>query len=134
MDCATRSYLAGFFDGEGCIGIYRQNGSKNSRYLSGHSGPSWCRQVSVANCHRDSLVPFKNSFGGQIRVMRRATGNRQQIYSWQIKSRKAILYMLRVLLPRLHQKQAQAKIMIEECRFLRSTESAAKKLKQLKHI
>lgn len=91
MNDTERAYLAGFFDGEGTVGMY---------------GSDLCLTVRVANTDRASLERFVSAFGGKVR-MYPARARRQPCYDWVIYGGDAKA-MLGELLPFLSVKKAQA--------------------------
>lgn len=83
-------YLAGFFDGEGSVGI---------------TGGSLC--VRVVNSYRPVLERFQRTFGGSIGVHRAGDAKSRLTWVWRIYGADAES-ALRHLLPHLHEKRAQA--------------------------
>ena len=128
----TIEYLAGFFDGEGSIGIYWSNGSSDTRYKSGHKNGSWIRSVSVVNTYRPILETFQSHFGGRIGQIIKDP-KYKPCFQWQIGSKFGIKTCLDELKPHLIEKREQAKLMLLACEGLMNEEDAAKQLKELKH-
>lgn len=124
-------YLAGFFDAEGCIGIYRSKGAKNSRYKSGFKTPCLVRIVSVTNTYRPILEAYKSMFGGWIHFLKR-TGKYKPCYSWTVGSKEDIQRVLFTLLPYLQEKHDQASMMLNETMGVTSADEAMKFLKEAK--
>lgn len=84
-----RAYLAGFFDGEGCV---ESNGST----------------VSITNTYPDILYRFQRAFGGKVspKVDNGAT-SRRALWRWSVSGPDA-RHFLYVMLPCLGEKRAQA--------------------------
>lgn len=95
------AYIAGFFDGEGCIRIKKANQGGNSYYIIAH----------ITNTYRKTLEDVKELFGGQIRIQER--GKNKTVYNWCITSDEAQDF-LTILTPFLKEKRKQA---IEAIRF-----------------
>jgi hypothetical protein len=127
----STGYIAGYFDGEGCIGIYRNRGSKDSRYKSGFKTPCWIRSVSIVNTHLPTLIKLRDMFGGGFRRIVKDE-KYKPCYQWTLGAKHEIGNFLNFIYPSLQEKKPQAKLMIEECLGKRRTWSVAKKLKSLK--
>lgn len=127
----STGYMAGYFDGEGCIGIYRNKGSACSRYKSGHKPASWVRHVGITNTYWPLLNKFKKLFGGRLYELKGA-GRNKPCYSWILGAKDEIVNFLGFLYPCLVEKKEQALVMIAECRGKESTWRAAVNLKTLK--
>lgn len=94
------AYIAGFFDGEGCIRIKRASQGGNSYYI-------W---VAITNSNKQILDAVKQIFGGTVRQAERTVN--KTIYHYLITSSEAI-DMLRILRAFLIEKGQQAKMAIE---------------------
>lgn len=94
------AYLAGFFDGEGCIFSYITR--KNYPPTLG---------LQVTNTHPDVIYLFKEVFGGYIVKSVRA-GPRKTAYIWYLKG-QAAKNVLELFMPYLITKKEQARIGIE---------------------
>ena len=99
----TLFYLAGFFDGEGCIGL------ENVKALKAHK-----LQIQVDNIHKDQLLMFKKLFGGSMYLVLRNkyNPNHHDIWCWKLADRKAE-YFLKTISPYLITKKKQALIALE---------------------
>lgn len=86
------SYLGGFFDGEGSIGVF--NGSLT---------------VRVVNCYRPTLDKFQAKFGGTVSVHHKGTDRTRMTWVWRCNGATAEAALLR-LHPYLREKQAQATV------------------------
>ena len=93
------AYIAGFFDGEGCIRIKKASQGGNSYYI-------W---VAITNANRGILDLVVDIFGGNVRQAEK-TANKI-IYHYLITSSEAI-DMLKVLLSFLKEKKRQAELAI----------------------
>ena len=95
-----RAWAAGFFDGEGCVGVYHNQG----RYVL---------SVSVSQGRREPLEILLAMFGGSIQRDYRPGGyNGKGTYSWRISGNKAAK-ALKAMLPFLVVKLAQAEVALE---------------------
>jgi len=81
----VRAYVAGLFDAEGVVGIYK---SKDAR----HDGLDYKVYVSVTNTHKPVVEYLASLFGGTVKTGLPKVGKRW--YRWQIISQKAISFFL----------------------------------------
>ena len=96
------AYLAGFFDGEGCIWLARWNYLKADYYSL---------RSELDNTFPEPLYLARRIFGGKVRLTKQR-GNRNPVHKWVVGSRKAETF-LRVLLPYLIIKKAEATLALE---------------------
>jgi len=118
MDGSTRTYLtadyvAGFFDGEGCIHVGYGRG-----YLQ--------KKISVSNIRPEVLDMIREHFGfGSV------------LYSgtprWQVSDTLDIITCLEALLPYLVVKKQQVVLMLELCR-LSNTKYSRPQLTEEQHV
>lgn len=92
-------YIAGFFDGEGCIHIYKSR----SR--------GFTLQVSAANTDRQVIQFICDRFGGRIHRLQKK-GNRKPCWRVDLVARRAN-HLLTALLPYLRVKKDQAELALE---------------------
>ena len=104
------AYLAGFFDGEGCISLYTSHGR---RYLT----------VSVSQTNRFILESFRFAFGGQVYEGQKHNGKRD-IWRWTATTKIAAEF-LKQIYPFLKLKKGEATIALE---FQRNRYPRGKKL------
>ena len=96
------AYLAGLFDGEGCVMIRKAYGRNSPIKLS----------VMLGNTNRPLVEIFKSTFGGAIFVIHRKDGDiRATVWQWTIVCRAAG-QALEALLPYLIGKKQEAEIAI----------------------
>jgi LAGLIDADG endonuclease len=128
------SYIAGYFDGEGSIGIYRNKGSKDTRYKSGFKTPCWIRSLNIVNTYKPILERIHSIFKvGRIYQMKDPHYTRP-CWCWTVGAKADIGKVLYSLSPYLVEKLPQAELMIEEIEGRADTASIATKLKTLKRI
>lgn len=98
------AYIAGFFDGEGYVGIARkrQHNGKSDSYVV---------RTTLTNTDRDVLIWVLNRFGGSIRQAR-PKPKRQPCFCLHITAKASILF-LRKILPFLRIKKGRANLAIE---------------------
>lgn len=94
------AYIAGFFDGEGCVRIKEANQGGNSFYIIAH----------ITNTNQKILLSIQNLFGGAIRMQER--GKNKTVYSWSITSSEAVDF-LQTLSPFLEEKLEQALLAVK---------------------
>jgi len=100
------AYIAGFFDGEGCVEI--QTGVGRGRL-------GCALRIDINNVFPESLRLCQRIFGGKIRLAKR-TGNRSDIHRWQLNGKKAEAF-LGVILPYLILKKEEATLGISFCAY-----------------
>src|SRR3990172_828553 len=91
---AKIAYIAGFFDGEGCVRL------KNANHVIAH----------ITNSNQRILTEIQDLFGGQIRRQERTPN--KTIYNWYITSSEAYDF-LKTLSPFLKEKGPQAMLAIK---------------------
>ena len=107
------AYLAGLFDGEGCVTMARH------LHRGGRSGPLTYRMfVELVNTDESVVVLFHQYFGGHIYRREPKKVTHRVIWRWQATSYAARRAM-EVLLPYLRIKRARAEIMIEYAKTAR---------------
>lgn len=94
------AYIAGFFDGEGCVRIKEANQGGNSFYVIAH----------ITNSNRGTLERIQDFFGGAIREQEKTPN--KTIYNWCITSAEAVDF-LKTLSPFLDEKKTQALLAIK---------------------
>ena len=100
-------YVAGYFDGEGCISLYKHH--KNQE-LSGYLRYGlYCR---VASVNPKILELFKKYFGGSISKRVARHENHRDTYCWSISAKKAD-HFLTTLYDFFKLKKAEAKLALE---------------------
>ena len=97
------AFMAGFFEGEGCISIcrYLDKGNRKQMYL----------RVAISQTNEWIINWFQWNFGGSVNKMGRKPQEKQR---WQlaITGKKALCF-LEVVLPYLKLKRAEAELGIE---------------------
>lgn len=112
MSKLTASYIAGFIDGEGYIGII-----KDSRKIGFRRQDSYEAVLKIANTNKQIIDWFQESFGGNV-SSRVLGGNAKDAYCWQISGEKLVPFLDKIS-PFLKMKGKQAEIV----RKLRKTVS-----------
>ena len=90
-DNTNLSWMAGFFDGEGTIGITRvKRHIRNVTY-------SYCLRTAIGNTEKNLLEPFVARFGGKLAIKKVNSINAAQCFSWSLHANKAIPFLLAIL-------------------------------------
>src|SRR4030042_87280 len=98
------AYLAGFFDGEGCVTIIKgKNHLGNVQYSL---------RVIVVNTNEYVLHLYKLSFGGRIQKRKYKKPEWRDCYAWELGSTRAYDF-LKCVYPYLILKKAQADLAFE---------------------
>ena len=102
MKKSDLAYLAGFFDGEGCI------------YIQGPRPKRHCYQLSVriSQANRWILERYRMAFGGLIREIKPTSATAKCIWQWIISGKQAMEF-LNTIYPYLILKQCEARVAIE---------------------
>lgn len=85
------AYLAGFFDGEGCISLCKLTNKKGRVHYK--------FAMRCSNTKIEPLLLFRDVFGGSIRKVvnvRKGKSNRKMIYRYQLQCRKAIEALIKL--------------------------------------
>ena len=95
------SYLAGFFDGEGCIGFYRRKNGRDSLVVTVGGTDEWSirRYLQLGGSVHGPYAPRIGKFGHQNKML----------WQWRVTGKKA-QPILRTLAPHLGLKRSQAEI------------------------
>lgn len=99
------AYLAGFFDGEGCVAIGKQKKSDDRN-------PTYALRVSISSSNVWIVHKIQFAFGGSIYVKLRTKGHNLDCWQWCVSGPKAMEF-LKFILPYLHLKKPQAEIAIQ---------------------
>lgn len=90
-------YLAGFFDGEGCISVFKQ-------------GDKLVVAAVVGGTHEDSILRFQRAFGGHIvHTKPNIRLNYKAQYQWRVQGSRA-LAAISAMAPFLVVKKPQAEV------------------------
>jgi len=93
------AWLAGFFDGEGVIGIYA-----NNRTSSPHV------KIGIAQNIKAMLENIQSEFGGYLGVMAGGRKKERSTYALQFTSRETCIRFLRAIHPYLIRKREEAEL------------------------
>lgn len=120
IDPMHLAYMAGYFDGEGCVTISSNNSSV---------------ACSVTNTYPNVLNEMKEMFGGSVENKGSPKAQWRNAYRFCVYSQRAC-DMLEQLLPYLQEKRPQVELALE---FQRTKDKAKRielrdKIKALKHI
>jgi hypothetical protein len=105
------AYLAGLFDGEGCIIIYAR---KTYASLKGKTTPHHLL-ITLTNTHEGLMKWLHQTYGGYVWAYKRpnpATPNRSRSWKWSAMSNQAA-FLLKAMLPYLIIKHEQALVALE---------------------
>lgn len=114
-----RAWMAGFFDGEGSIGLYRKNKAGVFYAVS--------TRLTITQTDKNILVPFFNAFGGALTLLdrpERATVRHTQYWTWSCDNVSYAALFMQTIRPWLRQKGEEADILIDflKNRFVYSLE------------
>lgn len=103
MQEADHAWAAGFFDGEGCIDVGRNNGARQ-RHLP---------RLTVGNTNLAALERLKAILGGSISRRSPGRGERRPVWAWQVSGAKGVSEALAMMQPYLTVKLAEAEVMAD---------------------
>ena len=103
MSAVQAAYLAGLFDGEGCVSIVKGQCRGN---------PAWALQMVVSNNLPAVLYKYRDITGAGFIHNRAGAGNRATNYSWRM-SQTAAGGVLEQIQPYLEAKGDQVRIALE---------------------
>ena len=102
------NWFAGFFEGEGSIGIYRNNG-KNQRFYG---------KIAVYQANKKPLCLIQNVFGGGITKHNGGKGRlgKKVIYCWYLTKRIKLIEIIEAILPFLRFRKEQVQLILRRLR------------------
>lgn len=101
------SYWAGFFDGEGCISIYKYQNKDQW-----HKSLTYSAMIQLAICDKEILDQLDILFKGTRAVRKHSRPNSRPQYYWQRRGNKAV-EIIKQLLPFLRLKKPQGELALE---------------------
>lgn len=102
-----KAYIAGFFDGEGCVGYYNASKTMKNR-------PSYFH-TSVQVCNIDPCVikwVAETTGVGRCQITRFKDKKRRTAYQWQIGKKADVIVFLNAIRPYLKVKAAQVDMIL----------------------
>lgn len=114
------AYLAGVIDGDGTIGIYRK-GDVDKNYPGQGRGLSLYVLTIAVGQKRGPIIDWLyGNFGGKIYTKTQVTSvpnskkiYNHQMYEWKLNKLEDIEYVLKRILPFLHEKKDQAELALQ---------------------
>lgn len=104
----TDAYAAGFFDGEGCVLIYK----RAATCLSPKSAsPPYQIRVTLTNTHEGVIQDIQRTYGGNVCAYLKPKARRRPAWKWNASCQKAVAF-LRAVRPHLIVKGEQADLAI----------------------
>lgn len=100
------AYLAGLFDGEGCICIGK------AKPRGGRLHPSYHLECAVSMANEYLPTLYRLSFGGSVYFYRDKHPNHQPAWQWHISAKKAKIF-LEAILPYLTIKKGEAELAVK---------------------
>lgn len=82
-------WVAGFFDGEGYVGIRKDSGARHHK-----PNPSYTLYVCLTNQDKGPLELLCQQFGGDIQ---KSGGKTKPVYCWRVSANKATLFLQHIL-------------------------------------
>lgn len=104
MSKLTASYLAGFIDGEGYLGIIKDINSRHFRRT-----PFYKAVIKVANTNKEIIYWLKDSYGGVLHERKMKEGQKDA-YCWTIEGDNLVPFLSKIQ-PYLRLKREQAEIL-----------------------
>ena len=104
MSNPSKEYIAGFFDGEGCIRVAHNRKDSGSGI-----------HVFITNTFKPILDQIQSLYGGRVSLRSKSNPKHRTCYQWRISNRIQALVFLSDMEPLLIEKKAQARLGIEFC-------------------
>lgn len=104
---SDKAYIAGFFDGEGCIGYYDAAKSYMNRPAYFHASASVCNTDPRVICWMQNITGI-----GRSNIIRFKDGKRRTAYQWQIGSVTDVTTFLNAIRPYLKVKGDQVDVLL----------------------
>lgn len=136
------AYIAGLFDGEGSVGIYR---ASNGRSTESGSKIYWGCRLAIAGSHRPMIEELHKHIPGSTMIedkrkvdkvapngKRYALGQARPVFKVQLAHKKLILEFLERIRPYLWEKAEQVAIAMAYCRGALNGEKASEQCKAAK--
>lgn len=109
------AYLAGFFDGEGCIQLHKANASGRARSKAAGTALS----ISVVNTVIAPLYEAQAYFGGTVRRKVPSKCGRKPVFYWMLHGKKAAHFLSQIVAHLVVKKQqAEAALTFAETYFM----------------
>ena len=105
MSQVELAYIAGLFDGEGCL----HYSFKHHWYGRKENSEYW---IQITNINRPIIEYLHNVFGGGMVLDRRQGGNRRMNFAWKIVAR-GTFRVLRQIAPYLRIKREQVNMLLD---------------------
>lgn len=100
MDKCELAYIAGFFDGEGCV-TWQKTKRKSGKIYK-------LLRVDIGQVDRSFLDYCEENFGGYVSTRaKNKHRSKQENYQWTVTGNTALLFLLQII-PYLRQKQQHA--------------------------
>lgn len=106
------AYLAGFFDGEGCVAIIETQ-RKRSRLSNRASYPYYQIRMVITNTDYLLLESLQQQFGGSIHIHCQTGERTSKQFQWMLDSRRKSEPVLRGMLPYLRYKNREVELALE---------------------
>lgn len=125
MDNIELAYIAGLFDGEGCIGIHRQKylsrKDRKKPYKKGHSNhpnSTYRSIITIANTDKEIIEYIQSCFNGSTHqvIVHKGNPKWKDSYEWRA-STKTAADIIKLLLPYLRIKRRRAEILLKYQEF-----------------
>lgn len=102
-------YLAGLWDGEGCVAVSSINRKKKNGSIHSY----WNFQLQMTNTSEVLVRSLADDFGGAAYLSVRKYEKRKSVHMWFVFSAKECLRILNSILPLLRYKGEEARLAIE---------------------
>ena len=124
----SNQYVAGMFDGEGCITTSR-------RFIKGkyEKYPRVSMQITITNCHTTLLKLIEKWFGGGITHKGKKKNENMPCYHWRVLGKLDMVRFLNSIKEYSIVKKEQIKLALEFCETLREENLGCKPLSKEVH-
>ena len=103
-DTLSSEYVAGFFDGEGCIRVL---GGDKTGYVGIH--------LFITNTYKPILELLKTKYGGSVLLRTIATDKHKTCYQWRLSSKSEIMGFILDVIDHSIEKKPQLQLGLQYC-------------------
>lgn len=97
-------YLAGIFDGEGCVTVWREKSKNDKHYIN--------PKIAIVMTNKKPIQMFSDIFGGNVSTQINKIPNRKVVYAYSATGKRAKLVLDKII-PYLKVKRQQAEHAVE---------------------
>lgn len=126
------AYIAGLFDGEGCVNIYKID-TKHTKITGRRKNPRWELSTTIYNCDYKIIKWLYDNYGGYLQHRGRKNPKWKKSYAWKMSSNQAISFLKGIKkYLRIKEKQTELAIKFQQYRIRKKNKFATLTKKDVK--